>query len=216
MTGASLVTKPATSLSRLPAGGKHRKQPLHRKIIAEQQISVRKLFLAGALAAALVAVLGFGGLIATWTTEDSTPVANPRLPSPTTNIEPSTQSPNGSRGPSPVTAAPVPFPYDDSGFLNSPARCPRSQPASAIGRTTGSLVVICGEQPGRYTYLGVRLSDAAVLRTTASTTSTGSARGFLARRAGVLYAVNRSELRVTAGSTVIKREPMIEYRDVAR
>jgi hypothetical protein len=70
--------------------------------------------------------------------------------------------------------------------------------------------------PRRYTYLDVRLSDAAVLRTTASTTSTGSARGFLARRAGVLYAVNRSELRVTAGSTVIKREPMIEYRDVAR
>jgi hypothetical protein len=164
----------------------------------------------------LVAVLGFGGLIATWTTENSTPVADPRLPSPTTNNEPTTQPPNGSRGSSPGTAAPARFPYDDSGFLNSPARCPRSQPASAIGRTTGSLVVICGEQPGRYTYLGVRLSDAALLRTTASTTSTGSARGFLARRAGVLYAVNRIELRVTAGSTVIKREPMIEYRDVAR
>ena len=77
-------------------------------------------------------------------------------------------------------------------------------------------MVICAEQPGRYTYLGVRLSDGAVLRTTAKTTSTGSGRGFLARRAGVLYALNRSELRVTAGSTVIKREPMIEYRDVAR
>jgi len=215
MTGASLVTKPATSLSRLAAGGKHRKQPLHRKTIAEQRISVRKRFLVGALAAALVAVLGFGALIATWTTEDSTPVANPRLPSPTTNIEPITQSSNGSRS-SPPTAAPVPFPYDDSGFLNSPARCPRSQPASAIGRTTGSLVVICAEQPGRYTYLGVRLSDGAVLRTTAKTTSTGSERGFLARTAGVRYAFNRSELRVTAGSTAIKREPMIEYRDVAR
>ena len=77
-------------------------------------------------------------------------------------------------------------------------------------------MVICAEQPGRYTYLGVRLSDGAVLRTTAKTTSTGSGRGFLARRAGVLYALNRSELRVTAGSTAIKREPMIEYRDVAR
>jgi hypothetical protein len=215
MTGASLVIEPATSLSRLP-GGKHRKQPLHRKIIAEQRISVRRPILVGALAAVLVAVLGFGGLTATWTTDDSTPVANSRLPSPTTNIEPTTQSPNGSRGSSPVPAAAVPFPYDDSGFLNSPARCPQSQPASAIGRTTGSLVVICADQPGRYTYLGVRLSDAAVLRTTASITSTGSARGFLASRAGVLYAVNRNELRVTAGSTVIKREPMIEYRDVAR
>jgi hypothetical protein len=203
-------------MSRLPARGKHRKQSLHRKIIAEQRISLRKPLLVGALAAALVAVLGFGGLIATRTTEDSSPVADPRLPPPTTNTDPTMQSPKDSRGSLPGTAAPVPYPYDDSGFLNSPARCPRSQPASAIGRTTGSLVVICVEQPGRYTYLGVRLSDAAVLRTTASTTSTGSARGFLARRAGVLYAVNRSELRVTAGSTVIKREPMIEYRDVAR
>jgi len=44
-------------------------------------------------------------------------------------------------------------------------------------------MVICAEQPGRYTYLGVRLSDGAVLRTTAKTTSTGSERGFLARTA---------------------------------
>jgi hypothetical protein len=216
MTGASLITKPTTSLRRLPAGGKHRKQSLHRKNncgttnFSTEAASRRRA------RSSVGRVLGFGGLIATWTTENSRPVADPRLPSPTTNTEPTTQSPNGSRGSSPGTAAPAPFPYDDSGFLNSPARCPRSQPASAIGRTTGSLVVICGEQPGRYTYLGVRLSDAAVLRTTASTTSTGSARGFLARRAGVLYAVNRSELRVTVGSTVIKREPMIEYRDVAR
>lgn len=216
MTGATLVTKPATSLSRLPTGGKHRKQPLHRKVIADQRISAKKPVLLGAFTAVLVAVLGFGGLIAAWATGDSAPVADPPLPSPTASIEPTTQSPNASRGSAPVAAAPVPFPYDDSGFINSPARCRGSLPASAIGRTAGSLVVICREQHGRYTYLGVRLSDAAMLRTTASTTSTGSARGFLARRAGVIYAVNRSELRVTAGSTVIKREPMIEYRDVAR
>ena len=77
-------------------------------------------------------------------------------------------------------------------------------------------MVICEEQPGRYTYVGVRLNDAAVLRTTASPTSTGSARGFLAGPAGAVYTVNRSELRVTAGRTVIKREPMIEYREVTR
>jgi hypothetical protein len=34
--------------------------------IAEQHISVRKPLLVGALAAALVAAIGFGGLIATW------------------------------------------------------------------------------------------------------------------------------------------------------
>ena len=92
-------------------------------------------------------------------------------------------------------------------------RCGGSQPAFAIGRTIGSLVVICGEQTGPYEYLGVRLSDAAMLRTAASTNST---HGFLARRAGVLYAVSPRELKVTAGSTVIKQEPMIEYRELAR
>jgi hypothetical protein len=200
----------------MPAGGKHRKKPVSRKRVAAQSISVKRAVLAGVFTAVLVAVLGFGGLIAVGATGDSIPVADPRLPSPISNVRPTTQSPNVFRGSSPVTTAPAPFAYDDSGFINSAARCQGSQPASAIGRTAGSLVVICGEQPGRYTYLGVRLSDAAMLRTTASATSTGSARGFLARRAGVLYAVNRNELRVTAGSTVIKREPMIEYREVAR
>ncbi len=73
--------------------------------------------------------------------------------------------------------------------------------------------MICGEQTGQYEYLGVRLRDAAILRTTAST---DSPRGFLAQKAGVRYAVSPSELKVTAGSTVIKQEPMIEYREVAR
>jgi hypothetical protein len=216
MTGASLVTEPATSLGRMPVGGTHRKKPVHRKSAAAQYISAKKPVLVGAFTAVLVAVLCFGGLMAVGSTGDSIPIADPRLPSPTSNVRPTTQSPNAFRGPSPVTAAPAPFPHDDSGFINSPARCQGSQPAAAIGRTAGSLVVICGEQPGPYTYLGLRLSDGAMLQTTASTTSIGSARGFLARRAGVLYAVNRNELEVTAGSTVIKREPMIEYREVAR
>jgi nitrate reductase beta subunit len=73
--------------------------------------------------------------------------------------------------------------------------------------------VICGEHTGQFTYLGVRLSDAAMLRTAAATDST---RGFLAQKAGVLYAVSPSELKVTAGRTVIKQEAMIEYREVAR
>lgn len=111
----------------------------------------------------------------------------------------------------PISAPAKPFPSDDRGFINSPARCQGTRPASAIGRTPGSLVVICGEQNGRYEYLGVRLSDAALLRTAAHT---DSARGFRAQRAGVLYAVTPAELTVTAGDTVIKQEPMIEYREV--
>jgi hypothetical protein len=113
----------------------------------------------------------------------------------------------------PNPASPVPFPSDDRGFIDSSARCPASQPAYAIGRTPGSLLVICGEQAGRYEYLGVRLSDAAVLRTKAQTAST---RSFLAQKAGVLYAVSPAELKVTSGGTVIKQEPMISYREVPR
>jgi hypothetical protein len=52
-----------------------------------------------------------------------------------------------------------------------------------------------------------------VLRTAAET---DSVRGFLAQNADVVYAVSPTELNVTAGSTVIKQEPMIEYREVPR
>lgn len=52
-----------------------------------------------------------------------------------------------------------------------------------------------------------------MLRTNAQT---DSARGFLAQKAAVLYTVSPAELKVTAGGTVIKREPMIEYREVPR
>jgi hypothetical protein len=161
----------------------------------------------------LVAVLGLAGLIAKWATDDSVPAAGAWRPSPPLHSAPIAQPPNETRGAPPLPAPPAPFPSDDRGFINSSARCPESQPAFAIGRTEGSLVVICGQQTGHYEYLGVRLRDAAMLRTAAST---DSPRGFRAQKAGVLYAVSPSELKVTAGSTVIKREPMIEYREMAR
>ncbi len=75
------------------------------------------------------------------------------------------------------------------------------------------VVVICGEQAGRYEYLGVRLSDAAVLRAKAQSATT---RSYLAQKAGVLSAVYPTELKVTSGDTVIKREPMISYREARR
>lgn len=70
-------------------------------------------------------------------------------------------------------------------------------------------MVVCAGENGQYEYLGVRLSDDAVLRTAAETTPT---HGFLARNASVTYTVSPTELRVTAGDTVIKQEAMIEYR----
>jgi hypothetical protein len=159
----------------------------------------------------MVAVLACAGLIAKWKTDDSVPVADagPSL----SEAVPVKQPPKGGGGAVPMTAAPTPFPSDDRGFIDSSARCHGSRPAYAIGRTPGSLVVICGEETGRYEYLGVRLSDAAVMRTAAQTDST---RSFLARKSGVLYAVSPTELKVTSGDTVIKQEPMIEYREVAR
>ena len=213
MTGATLVTKPVTSSGRLHTGGRHRKQPLHRKEPAGQRFSAPRLVAVGALAAVVLTALAFVGLIAKWATEDSAPVAGAgQAPPPKESApvrQPAIEIPR-----EPLrNARPNPFASDDRGFVDSSARCQGPQPAFAIGRTEGSLVVICGEQPGQYEYLGIRLSDAAVLRTNAET---NSARGFLAQKTGVVYAVSPTELKVTAGSTVIKREPMIEYREVTR
>jgi hypothetical protein len=94
-------------------------------------------------------------------------------------------------------------------FVNSDARCDATQTAVAIGRTPGSLVVICGDPSGRYGYLGVRLSDDAVLKTVARSTPTHE---FIARNASVTYSISPTELLVTAGGAVIKQEPMIDYR----
>jgi hypothetical protein len=113
--------------------------------------------------------------------------------------------------PRPV-AAPDPFAVDAKGFVNSGARCDGTQTAVAIGRTPGSLVVICGDRNGRYGYLGLRLSDDAVLKTSARSTST---RGFIAQNASVTYSVSSAQLRVTVGGAVIKLEPMIDYRGPA-
>jgi hypothetical protein len=95
------------------------------------------------------------------------------------------------------------------GFVNSSARWDGTQTAVAIGRTPGSLVVICGDRNRRYGYLGLRLSDDAVLKASALTTSTHE---FIAQNRSVTYSVSPAELRVTVGGAVIKQEPMIDYR----
>jgi hypothetical protein len=94
------------------------------------------------------------------------------------------------------------------GFVNSDARCDGNQTAIAIGRTPGSLVVICGDRDGRFGYLGLRLSDDAVVKTSARTTPTHE---FITQNASVTYAISPAELRVTVGGAVIKQEPMIDY-----
>jgi hypothetical protein len=70
-------------------------------------------------------------------------------------------------------------------------------------------VVICGDRSGQYGYLGVRLSDDAVLKTVARTTPKHQ---FIAQNARVTYSISPAELLVTAGGAVIKQERMIDYR----
>ncbi|MGV0810027.1 hypothetical protein [Mycolicibacterium setense] len=117
------------------------------------------------------------------------------------------------RGDSAQTAAPAvaAFASDGSGFVDSAARCRDTQTARAIGRTERSLVVICLDRTGRLEYHGVRLSDRAALAASADVTP---GRRFVARNYQVDYAVSPTELLVTSGSSVLKREPMVEYREI--
>lgn len=112
------------------------------------------------------------------------------------------------RGAAPAVAA---FASDGAGFVDSRARCRDTQTARAIGRTEGSLVVICLDRTGRLEYHGVRLSDRAALAASADLTP---GRKFVARNYQVNYAVSPTELLVTSGSAVLKREPMVEYREI--
>ncbi|OBB29242.1 hypothetical protein A5792_20865 [Mycolicibacterium peregrinum] len=113
----------------------------------------------------------------------------------------------------PAAAAPATatFASDGSGFVDSQARCRDTQTARAIGRTEGSLVVICLDRTGRLEYHGVRLSDRAALAASADLTP---GRKFVARNLQANYAVSPTELLVTSGSAVLKREPMVEYREI--
>ena len=142
--------------------GQTPKTAVHRKEPVNQRVSAAKLVSMGEVAAVMVAVLAFVGLIAQWSTQDSVPVAGAGQSLPPSKSAPIPQSPNETPNDPPPSVSAAPFPADDRGFIDSSARCQGTQSAFAIGRTNGSLVVICGEQTGRYEYLGVRLSDAAV------------------------------------------------------
>jgi len=151
-----------------------------------------------------VLVVSVGALVK-WATHQPVSLPNAR---PSTPVAPSPSQPTGAPLLPPV-AAPDPFAVDDMGFVNSGARCGGTQTAIATGRTPGSLVVICGDRDGRYGYLGLRLSDDAVLKTSARTTPTHE---FVAQNESVTYSISPAELRVTVGGAVIKQEPMIDYR----
>ncbi|MBV8965147.1 MAG: hypothetical protein JO191_03115 [Mycobacteriaceae bacterium] len=102
------------------------------------------------------------------------------------------------------------YPADDRGFLNSSARCEGPLTAVAIARTDASLVTICADQQGGYAYHGVRLSDGAALQVAADATGN---REFVAHNDGVTYSLTTQQLVITAAHTVLRREPVIQYRE---
>jgi hypothetical protein len=161
----------------------------------------RRLALGGS-AVLLAALIVSVGTVVKWATHESVPRSLAKPPAPPAVVIPPPP-------PTPTPAPPIPFATDAKGFLNSPARCDGAQTAVAIGRTSGSRVVICGDESGRYGYRGVRLSDEAVLTTTARNTEPHR---FVARHASVTYSVSETELRVTAGGALVKEEPMLDYR----
>jgi hypothetical protein len=196
MTGATLVTTSGYLMQPSRSRGRHRKQPPPHRILLRRRLAV------GSSAALLAALIVSVGALVKWATHH--PVSQPNARQSTPVAPPPAAVPLP-----PAVAAPDPFTVDDMGFVNSGARCDGTQTAVAVGRTVGSLVVICGDRNGRYGYLGLRLSDDAVLKTSARTTPTHE---FIAQNASVTYSISPAELRVTAGGAVIKREPMIDYR----
>ena len=198
VTSSGYLTQPSRSR------GRHRKQPPPRRFLSGRSLAL------GGSAVLLAALVVSIGTVVKWATHEPVSVPNARPSTPVAAGPP----PSPSQPPTPRDAAPAdPFPVDDRGFVNSDARCDQSQTAVAIGRTPGSLVVICGDPSGQYGYLGVRLSDDAVLKTVARTTPTHE---FVAQHKSVTYAISSSELRVSAGGAVIKQEPMIDYRGPGR
>lgn len=209
VTSSGYLTRPSRTR------GRHRKQPSARRLLLR-----RRLALSGAalLLAALVVSVGAVVQRASHVPVVSLPntVGSPVIPSPSAPVDRAGPPADVDRAGPPADAdragppADVPFPVDDRGFVNSGARCDGTQTAVAIGRTLGSLIVICGDSDGRYCYLGVRLRDEALLKTPAKATP---AHQFIAHNASVTYAISPAGLVVTAGGAVVKREPMIDYRE---
>jgi hypothetical protein len=105
----------------------------------------------------------------------------------------------------PATAAPA---TDGQGFVDSTARCPTPNVAVVFGNTATSRVAICKTPGGQYEYRGVRVSDGAKLIVPASQSGDGE---YVADNDGINYTVTSSSLEVTAGSQVIRQEPMVFF-----
>jgi hypothetical protein len=104
-----------------------------------------------------------------------------------------------------ATAAPA---TDDQGFVDSTARCAAPDVAVAFGDTATSRVAICKSPGGQYEYRGVRVSDGAKLVVDAKQSGDGA---YVAENDGITYTLTSSSLVVSAGSRMIRDEPMASF-----
>jgi hypothetical protein len=104
-----------------------------------------------------------------------------------------------------ATAAPT---SDSQGYVDSTARCITPATVVVFGSTADSRVAICKTSGGQYEYRGVRLRDGAKLIVPASQSGDGT---FVAENDGITYFVTSSSLVVSAGSKVVREEPMVDF-----
>jgi hypothetical protein len=97
---------------------------------------------------------------------------------------------------------------DDQGYVDSTARCAPPNTAVLFGSTETSRVAICKTSGGDYEYRGVRVRDGAKLIVPASQSDDGE---FVAENNGIAYTVTEDALVVSAGSRVIRDEPMVDF-----
>lgn len=102
------------------------------------------------------------------------------------------------------------YPTDQSGYLNSAARCDADQVLVAYGRTERALVAVCVARDGDFEYRGVRLSDLASTTLPAGRTSDGA---IVANNDGVTYAISAAAFLVSEGDSVLYRDPWVEFRE---
>ena len=155
----------------------------------------------GITACALVVLVGVAGPFFHSPAADSPRGSGPAVPTDT-----ATQQGSGSAPP-----APAPTTTDSRGFVNSFARCEGDLTAVVLARTAQSLVAICAASPGRYLYRGLRVSSGVGVSLDGVAANPN---GFVARNYAVTYTVSSTELLITSGTTVIAREPMVEFQDL--
>jgi hypothetical protein len=97
---------------------------------------------------------------------------------------------------------------DDQGYVDSTARCAAPSTAVLFGSTNTSRVAICKASGGQYEYRGVRVRDGAKLIVSVAQSGEG---GFVANNDGISYTVTSKSLVISAGSKVIREEPMVDF-----